>query len=36
MGEIDACQTMEDTVNLLHNRFGIQKDYLSGDFKLDL
>ena len=36
MSEIDYCQTMEDTVELLHNRFGIQKNDSAGDFKIDL
>lgn len=36
MSEIDSCQTIEDTVDLLHNRFGIQKNETAGDFKIDL
>lgn len=36
LSEIDACKTMEDTVELLHKRFGIQKNDSAGDFKLDL
>jgi hypothetical protein len=36
MSEIDYCQTMEDTVELLHNRFGIQKNDSAGDSKIDL
>lgn len=36
MSEIDSCQTIEDTVELLHRRFGIQKNDSAGDFKIDL
>ena len=36
MSEIDYCQTMEDTVELLHRRFGIQKNDSSGEPKIDL
>ena len=36
MSEIDSCQTIEDTVELLHKRFGIQKHDDAGDFKIDL
>lgn len=36
MSEIDACQNMQDTVNLMHKRFGIQKDDSSENCKIDL
>lgn len=36
ISEIDYCQTMEDTVELLHCRFGIQKNDSAGDPKIDL
>lgn len=36
ISEIDYCQTVEDTVELLHRRFGIQKNDSAGEPKIDL